>query len=75
MHLVGGGRRVRCAEAGAETATFTLPAPDTEYAGFVATGLFVVIAVAALLRGSFKSLRKKKSTRVNLTVNRDKHDA
>ena len=37
------------AEAGAETATFTLPAPDTEYAGFVATGLFVVIAVAALL--------------------------
>ena len=56
----------------ARTLAAAIPVDDWQF--WVVT-LVAAIAVAALLRGSFKSLRKKKSTRVNLTVNRDKHDA
>ncbi len=37
------------AEVGAETATFALPTLNTEYLGFVATGVFALIAVVALV--------------------------
>lgn len=37
------------AEAGAETQLFRLPSVDTEYVGFAATGLFILIAVLALV--------------------------
>lgn len=36
-------------EAGAETQLFRLPSVDTEYVGFAATGLFILIAVLALV--------------------------
>ncbi len=37
------------AEAGAETHLFRLPSVDTEYVGFAATGLFILIAVLAVV--------------------------
>lgn len=37
------------AEAGAETQLFRLPSVDTEYVGFAATGLFILIAMLALV--------------------------
>ncbi len=37
------------AEAGAETQLFRLPSVDTEYVGFAATGLFILIAALALV--------------------------
>lgn len=56
------------------TRTLAAAIPVDDWQFWVVT-LVAAVAVAVLLRGTFKSLRKKKSTRVSLTVNRDKHDA
>ena len=51
-------------ELGAQTRAFALPELDTSYLGFVATGLFAVIAVIALLarlRGSRPALSTTRS--------------